>query len=147
MDWIRTRNDVGGILTPDIRGKRKLFDIGTHRLYDFEKDTTDLMNTVAIGRYVFDAAIFKLAQKILTEAVEHKYGWIVVDEIGKLELHQQNGLEPVVSQLIKQYQAPSATGNLMIVVRDYLLADCVKHYNLIEPAVINKTNFDLVVAK
>jgi nucleoside-triphosphatase len=146
MNWVKTRNDVGGMLTPDILGKRKLMDIENNTWYDFEKEATYTGKAITVGKYYFDADIFGLAQKILLNTLKHNYGWIVVDEIGKLELHQQTGLEPAVSQLIEHYQKPSTTGNLMLVIRDYLLTDCVKHYDINEAVIFNKSNFDLVVA-
>jgi tRNA-binding EMAP/Myf-like protein len=45
----------------------------------------------------------------------------VVDEVGKLEIEREEGLEPVISELVSYYKSEKAVGKLLLVIRDYLL--------------------------
>jgi nucleoside-triphosphatase THEP1 len=147
MNWLNNRNDVSGILTPDVNEKRKLFDIAHKTYHNLEVDANYTGETTTIGKYHFDKKVFDKAQTILLNAMNSNYGWIVVDEIGRLEIDQQKGLEPTISRLIKHQNTHQLSSNLLLVVRDYLLMDCVKHYNINEAVIVNKSKFDSVIAK
>jgi molybdopterin-guanine dinucleotide biosynthesis protein A/nucleoside-triphosphatase THEP1 len=128
MDWLKTHPNTEGFLTPDIKGKRKLFDIASQTYHDLQLD--DKQDGIKIGRFVFDETIFAQARQILTDAFHNKPDWIVVDEIGRLEMERNEGLEPAVSNLINQFRSTETDTKLLLVIRDYLLQDAKKHYGI-----------------
>ena len=63
--------------------------------------------------------------------------WVVVDEVGPLEIRGGGGFEPAVSELITDYKAGSRKGKLLLVVRDTVLKEMQEHYGLEEAMVVN----------
>lgn len=137
--WLGSRQDVAGILTPDVMGKRMLYNISTQQTFPLETsgNTDDI---IQIGRFSFDAAMFDLARQILTLGAAAEPSWLVIDEVGKLELEQHTGLEPALSAIIRQYQSGQATGRLLLVVRDYLLTRAIRHYGLTSSVTVSSTD-------
>lgn len=128
IQWCNTQKNIAGILTPDIEGNRKLFDIEQNKFYDFEvKNPLPTDEITPIGKFNFYTHIFAKAQQIITN---NNVNYLIIDEIGRLELNQNKGLEPVLSKVISTYTSHQAKGCLILVIRDYLLEDCIKKYHL-----------------
>ncbi len=121
LNWCKQRNDVSGIATPVINGKRFFYNILTAEFFALEA-TQNEINTLAIGRFVFSQAAFDTANAILLQAIESQY--IVVDEIGPLEL-QQNGLYKSIEFLLKENK-----NNLLLVVRKKLVESVIEFFKL-----------------
>jgi nucleoside-triphosphatase THEP1 len=135
MDWIRYERKVGGILMPDIEGTRKLAEIISGDVYEFQVEGPG-EGVVTIGKYHFKNEIFQKAQEILLGRQRIPVRWIVVDEVGKLEIDGQ-GFEPAISFIIKEFKEGSRSENLLLVIRDSLLEKAVKHYALDNATVVN----------
>lgn len=136
LQWCHTQNEVAGILTPDVNGSRKLYDIGLKQYFDFEtKEALTTDDITAIGKFNFYTSVFEQAQHIMGNSTQSKY--LVIDEIGRLELNEQRGLEPTLSKVIAQYVNRSVTGTLVLVIRDYLLDNCIEKYQLQEAQIIH----------
>lgn len=140
MNFAFQNKNVGGILTPDIDISRKLFDIERKEFHVMEVTPSD--ESIAIGKFHFSREAFEKAQKIILDASHRDFNWLIVDEVGKLELEQQTGLEPVISSVITEYRSESTQGNLLLVVRGPLLKECIDHYQLYDAEVINKDFFN-----
>ncbi len=139
ISWCNFQKNVGGILTPDVDGYRKLFDIDTKEYFDFEVNTASTDSEVTIvGRFRFYNSAFTLAQQILLENTNKKY--LIIDEIGRLEINQNIGLEFVLKEIINQYVNNSIEGNLILVVRDYLLLECIEKYKLFNAKIIQSVS-------
>lgn len=124
--WIKDKS-ADGILAPIIMGKRHLQHISSNqiKLLEVEKHNK---NTVSVGRYIFDENVFKWAREKLLESFNANPDWLIIDEIGPLELNGK-GLEPVASQIIK------SNGNqnkikMIFVVRENLIDSFLKHFKL-----------------
>lgn len=131
MDWIVSEKNVGGILCPDINGLRKLYDISSKKYYDFQvPEGNDVAGATKICNYVFDEKIFEFGRQLLLAAIEKPFDYVIVDEVGKLELYKNAGLEPAVSKIIKHYQSLEVKGKLLLIIRDYLLEESIKQYQL-----------------
>jgi len=129
LKWCTNKKNIAGILTPDQKGKKKLFHIEQHTYFDFEiKNSTPSDEITTIGKFNFYTKIFTKAQQIITESISFEY--LIIDEIGKLEINQNKGLEPALCLVINKYLNRQVKGNLILVVRDYLLADCINKYQL-----------------
>lgn len=135
MQWCNTQKNIAGILTPDIEGNRKLFDIEDNIFYDFEvKNPLPTDKITPIGKFNFYTNIFTKAQQIITNNVAN---YLIIDEIGRLELDQNRGLEPALSKVITTYTNRQAKGCLILVIRDYLLEDCITKYHLQNAKIIH----------
>jgi molybdopterin-guanine dinucleotide biosynthesis protein A/nucleoside-triphosphatase THEP1 len=138
-EWIKNMHSVGGILTPDINGSRKLLDIHNQTYYNLQLQDDEI--GIKIGRFVFDDKVFSMAREIITKAINGQFEWIVIDEIGRLEINQNLGLEPAISELIEAYKSNQIASKILLIVRDYLLHDVINHYQLNNVVVLEKDFF------
>jgi len=129
-NWVKARNDCAGILSPVIDNMRYLYSIHSKkiRLLEVENLLSDTSKIVSIGRYTFSKEIFNWGQKELLQGFNGNFQWLIIDEIGPLELQGQ-GLEPTVGQIIEKYKL-SNNNQLLLVVRDQLLEKFISHYGL-----------------
>jgi nucleoside-triphosphatase THEP1 len=144
QQWLRNKDiKAGGILAPDKDGLRQLYDIAKGLYHPFEVDGNHPeADILAIGKYKFARSSFQLAQQILKESVEQDPEWVIVDEIGRLEMDKNEGLEPVISEIIHTYQSGEKKGKLLLVIRNYLLDEAVNMYGLNTDMIVHKSFFE-----
>src|ERR1043165_8734024 len=80
-EWCNDKKDVFGILTPVIDGKRFFLDISPKEKFQMEAESNE-KDVFTIGKFVFRKRSFEKAITILSNALQEKNGWIIVDEIG-----------------------------------------------------------------
>lgn len=137
MKLLSGRQDVGGILTPDgDDGLRMLYGLETKSLVPFELDETSTEAFISVGKFRFSQETFEKAKGILDQEMQSK--WLVIDEVGKLEVEQDSGLEPFVTKLINAYRLRKQKGKLLLVIRDSLLQKAMEKYKLEDAMVITK---------
>lgn len=141
QNWLKGQANAAGILTPDINGIRKVYDIADNTYYDLQADETYTGELISIGKYKFSAAGFEKARDILIRFANSGPEWLIVDEVGKLEIEQHTGLEPALSQIIDLYKVNPA-GKILMVIRDYLLTQAIAHYKLEGAMVLDKSFFE-----
>ena len=128
-EWVKHQPNIDGILQPVINGKRYLVDIGSNQTKLLSVDNIDDPGKVIhVGNFVFDRKVFNWASAELINALENRPAWLVVDEVGKLELEGE-GLDAAVYELIKRSKEFPET-NFLFVVRDSLLQLFYEYYNL-----------------
>jgi len=123
--WTERRNDVYGILTPVREGKRFFLDLKTNALFPMEASESE-NEIISVGKYQFSHAAFQRAKGILLDALAEKTGWVVVDEIGPLELEGKGFSNEAVALLKNQGEEQK----LVFVIRESLLEKAVKHFGL-----------------
>jgi nucleoside-triphosphatase len=135
MEWCRHNNNVGGILMPDINGTRKFFNIETKEIFDVECKQPEqrFEELVSIGQYHFYKKAFAKVNEILLN-ISPSVKYIIIDEIGKLEL-QQKGLYEGATHLLNR-----SSQNVILVVRDSLVEAVTTAFNLNNYALINKVD-------
>ncbi|WP_165570786.1 nucleoside-triphosphatase [Flavobacterium aquatile] len=128
LNWIKHKK-VSGFLTPTIEGRKEFYDIEKEAYYPYqlEKKTSD---SVIIGDFILNKNTFKLSNIIIKESSQKKFDWIIIDEIGKLEL-QNKGHNILFKKLLR-----NSNSNLLIVVRSNLLDEVIIKYNLNEINII-----------
>lgn len=126
IKWCEGRNDVTGILTPEVDGKRFFFDIETKNLFLMEA-REDEGNILSIGKYKFSKSAFERASQILLNAINKNSGWIIIDEVGPLELKGE-GFSEVIKKL---FLIPSEL-NIILVVRENLFDTVLQYFNIKE---------------
>lgn len=131
IKWLKDKNNVQGIISPIIDGKRHLINIISSERRKLEIDSfSSQENVIKVGKYIFDKSVFEWACKIILDAINTNPDWLIIDEVGPLEL-QSEGLAKVVNKVLSRQNILVGT-NLVLVVRDSLMTDFLNHYNLKE---------------
>jgi len=130
--WMTKQDSVAGILQPVVEEKRFIYSIVDKNLIQLQIDEEQSKKLaekelVRIGSYIFLRSGFEKAQQILKRDLEKYFKWLIVDEIGPLELNG-DGLEPTFSEFLTTLH--NIESNLVLVVRDKLLSEVIKKYNL-----------------
>ena len=131
IKWLKDKNNVQGIISPIINGKRYLVNIQSDEKRILEIDSgSSQENIIKVGTYIFDKSVFEWACKIILDAVKTNPDWLIIDEVGPLEL-QGEGLAKAAKKVLSNKNILVGT-NLVLVVRDSLMTDFLNHYNLSE---------------
>ncbi|RTQ45236.1 hypothetical protein EJV47_25500 [Hymenobacter gummosus] len=124
--WAAGRPDVAGLLMPtDAHGRRYFLDMATGLQWPASARPGQ-WPVVSIGRFQFAPAAFGWANAALSGAAEAPPAWLVVDEIGPLELRGA-GLAPALRQLLEAETRPQ---HLVLVVRAALVEQVMQHFGL-----------------
>jgi nucleoside-triphosphatase THEP1 len=128
----KQQNNIGGILTPVVEGERKFYDI-LQKLF-FAMEASADKEKLAIGKYLFSSAAFSKANNLLLEATQ-KPGmeYIVIDEIGPLEIKWQQGFY----QSLKKITARKVGFTLILVIRSSWVEQAMQTFNLQNPLLFN----------
>lgn len=124
--YINQLESVDGILAPIVDDRRMLYHISSKVIKELEVDQKDA-NTIEVGKYIFLKDSFDWANEKLLSSFKEQPGWLIIDEIGKLELRKE-GLHKSCEIILKETY--NIKTNLILVVRDYLLDEVMKTYSL-----------------
>ena len=128
MKWAKLQKSIDGIFAPVIDSKRYLVRIKSGESHLLEADENKKeKNIIEIGNYKFVKNIFEWAQNELLDAFESNPNWLIIDEIGFLELNS-DGLEPAVSKIINLFNTNQS--NLILIIRDNLVEQVIENYKL-----------------
>ena len=139
MRWVKGKRQIFGVISPIGPDKKRFFfEIQTQRRIIMQAETNDA-NTISVGRYHFFNSAFKKANAILQQnAKEENNGYIIVDELGKLELKNQ-GLDVSVREVIKRTRQDSQL-HAILVVRTSLISAIRNHYNILDAKELTTTS-------
>ncbi|MFY8021547.1 MAG: NTP transferase domain-containing protein [Bacteroidia bacterium] len=138
-NWLENIDSKAGFICPDIENKRKLLNLQTGIYYDFElKEKSD--NSTSIGKFHFSNDIIQKACKETLDAATKEFHFLIMDEIGKLEIETDLGFYPILNSIISNYQKPG-NGYLILVIRDTLLQKALIKFNLKDSKILNLTEF------
>ena len=128
--WVKYHRHCAGILSPVINNQRFIYSIlaNEYRRLDSSDDQIIDVDIVKIGKYSFLQSTFVWAREELQTAMENKPSYLVIDEIGPLELSGK-GLEPMFTKIVQEYKR-TEKHYLILVVRENLLNEVISHYNL-----------------
>ncbi len=121
--WAADHPNAGGILSPVINGKRQFLDVATGEKQQLETQQGSLQ----VGRFRFSQTAFNWAYEVLYKQLRQDYEWLIIDEVGPLELMQRKGFHTFISGNIK-YE-PNNT-KLLFVVRPALVHEFIRRYSL-----------------
>ena len=128
---IKDTASIRGFICPDKDGLRYLKNIHDGSIHRFQIPIHESDDDILIGKYIFCKSGFETAQSILQSAINQNFEYLVIDEIGKLEL-QGKGLEPALSLTLNNIK----NTKIILVVRDYLIDDVINHYQLTTAKII-----------
>lgn len=126
MQWSAGRTDVFGILSPVVNGKRFFINIQTGEEFEMEAKQ-DEIGVLKIGKYRFKKKSFDKAIDILQQAIKEKRGWLIVDEIGPLELKKQGFCE-----ILNEILNTESSLQIILVARESLVKDVINFFRLNE---------------
>lgn len=124
MQWSSGRDDVFGILTPVADGKRIFMDVHSGEQFDMEAGPGE-KDSLTVGKFAFSKKAFEKAVEILRGGIKEKKGWLLIDEIGPLELRGE-GLSDVVNEI------PGTENKLhvILVIRESLVDKTINFFQL-----------------
>lgn len=133
LHWCRKQSGVQGIAMPDVNEVRMMMNLAGGQIFEAQCITDTDAPLITIGPFRFFAAAFEKANEILLQAAAAKPNWLVVDEVGKLELLKQ-GFYPAVKELVDRYQ-PDTENNrhLLLVIRDSLVEQLISFLGIKNP--------------
>jgi nucleoside-triphosphatase THEP1 len=136
--WVKYHQHSGGILAPVIHKRRYLYSIlaNDYRILDAGEELHSDQEVMQIGNYSFLKSSFAWARSELQVAMAKKPSYLIIDEIGPLELSGQ-GLEPMVTTLLKDYER-SSKNRVILVVRDHLIEKVISHFDLEDQVIIDQ---------
>ena len=139
LQWTDFRDDVGGVLTPDIDGVRMLYNVRSKEYLIWQKAEQIDPDDVVIGRFVFDGAAFRTAMQWLDDHLDDPLvHTIILDEIGPLEL-QGRGWDSWLQSSMEILMHK----DVIFVVRETLVEKVIDRYGLNGVQVVNKEVFAL----
>jgi nucleoside-triphosphatase THEP1 len=135
--WTEGRADVFGILSPrNNLNQRYFLNVGTGEAFKMEASDEN-EDIILVGRYNFLQSAFDKANDIIKNSAENtRSGFILIDEIGKLELRSE-GLHESASIAIttSMHQKDLHT---VLIVRTSLIDAVIKKYKIINPKLITR---------
>lgn len=142
LNWIEGRTDVDGVLCLDGKnGKRYFLEIKSKEEFELEVEL-ESEKTITIGPFHFLKSAFEKANEFLiTLSAKNESQYLVIDELGKLEL-KNTGLHDSAKVLIPKYEK-NKDHHLILVVRESLFDDILEHYNISEYSVLKKDGLRL----
>jgi nucleoside-triphosphatase THEP1 len=93
-----------------------MLDIATKKIFDAEVVEDKGGPVTEIGRYKFYTASFERANEILITGIDKNPAYIVIDEVGKLEMNEK-GFYKAVVKLIKSAKQREIHSKIILVVR------------------------------
>lgn len=112
LQWAEKRKDVHGILTPLVNDKRIFMDANNKEQFAMEAAAGET-NILEVGRFRFSKTGFDKAVQIIRDAIP-KEGWLIIDEIGPLELRGEGFCEILKDVLTQRKE------KILVVVREGL---------------------------
>jgi nucleoside-triphosphatase THEP1/ABC-type thiamin/hydroxymethylpyrimidine transport system permease subunit len=131
VKWSEKRNNVFGILTPIVNGKRTFMNVYARHLFDMEAADEET-EVLFVGRFIFSKTNFGKAITIIRNGMD-KEGWLVIDEIGPLELREEGFCEVLKEVLQNENEGQT----ILLVVRDGLVGAVKEYFHLNNVVVIN----------
>jgi nucleoside-triphosphatase len=128
MHWALSQKNIDGITQPIVDDKRFIYNIASRTLKLLEAPAgfkDEQVNT--IGKYRFNKEVFEWSQKVLLDCLNKDLSWLIIDEIGPLELGGK-GLEPALTNILLARN--NFNGKILCVVRDSILDQFIAKYSL-----------------
>lgn len=131
LQWLQKTSNVYGILSPVVNGVRVFMNVETKEQFAMEA-ALDESPIISVGKFSFSKSGFDKAVTTVRAAIPIP-GWLVIDEIGPLELRGE-GFHDVLKEALSL-----RTGNILLVVREGLVQQ-VQDYFTINAVVLKNIN-------
>jgi len=138
QNWVKNNPKVSGVLSPIVSGKRMFQIIESKAFIPMEAGET----TLKVGKYTFNKESFDVAEKAILNTLSNKSAsFIILDEIGPLEIKQSLGFHNLLVKLFQQNLIENST--FIFVVRKSCLNGFLTKYKIQNPKVLCLEAFKL----
>lgn len=134
-EWVKHNVGITGFLSPLINGERHFQNIETGDTQPMETKNEGL----EIGKHNFNPEVFEWAEIEIYRQFQSDKKWLVIDEIGPLEIRKEKGFHQLLLNLFKEYSAEKP--NLLFVVRDFMVEEFIEKYELKNVHILPKNFF------
>lgn len=137
------RYDIGGFLSPDKNGIRYLMNLESKKEIPYEIDITEYEGPIeVIGKYAISKAAFDQAAIWVKEHLQStNTKFIVIDEIGKLELEGKG-----FASILEYAKENVGNKHLIIVVRNSHHKAIVEKFGLENASFLTKNGIDKLLS-
>ncbi len=125
LRWSADQKSIGGILTPDINGERVFLMLPENQILPMLANSGE-KEVLEVGRFRFSKNSFQKAIQCIYRCIEEKKEWIVIDEIGPLELRGE-GFADVLHEILRNQKREF---RILLVVREGLVEKVMDYFNL-----------------
>ena len=134
-NWLAKNENSCGFLSPKLEEKRYFENIetGEQRLLEVES------SSLQIGKYCFDQTVFSWAERELLNQLTAEKEWLIIDEIGPLEIRKAQGFHNLILKIIAS-QA-SIKSKIIFVVRDFMVAEFIEKYQFHNAKILSNDFF------
>lgn len=134
-NWFENSENISGFLSPKVNGKRVFenLETGEQRLLEVEN------SSLQIGKYSFDPEVFSWAESELLKQLHSEKEWLIIDEIGPLEIRKEKGFHDLILKIIADQS--SIEPKIIFVVRDFMVEEFIEKYNFQNPKILSKNYF------
>ena len=133
--WTQNKPTVTGFLSVKIDGKRFFENLETGEKRPMEIENSDLK----IGKFSFDPEVFLWAEKEFLKQYQSDKEWLIIDEIGPLEIRKNQGFHALILKIIQEN--PASKPKIIFVVRDFMVAEFIDKYKFSHAKILSKNYF------
>lgn len=130
-----------GFLTPVLGGLRYFLALSPISFLGFEKTERANKNDLKVGKFKFYYETFQIAKKMISQLHLSDKKYLVIDEIGKLEV-ENSGFEPELGAFLEKAKYLEDK-TIILIIRKSLLDICIEKYNLQDATVLNIRQFKI----
>ena len=134
-EWVKHNVGITGFLSPLINSERHFQNIETGETQPMETKNEGL----EIGKHNFNPEVFEWAEIEIYRQFQSDKKWLVIDEIGPLEIRKEKGFHQLLLKLFKEYSDEKP--NLLFVVRDFMVEEFIEKYDLKKVKILPKNFF------
>lgn len=122
LNWAKQQH-IAGILTPVVEGSRYFLDIETGNHFPMNASAEET-KVLEVGKYRFSEAGFEQASMLLKDVCcKPLPSFLVIDEIGPLELNQQKGFYNTLLYMLDNLEM---NRRIVLIVRDKCLTEATR---------------------
>lgn len=139
LNHFSRKSNIGGFICPDVNGQRMICFLNEKRVIPLQIANNE--NEISIGRFTFDKNVFNKACDILVHTSTLDSEFVIIDEVGPLELKEQ-GYYHSLKILLENWENKKE-GTLILVIREHLVNEVIAKFDLKNASVIKKEDLDV----
>jgi molybdopterin-guanine dinucleotide biosynthesis protein A len=124
LRWAENSVTISGFVSLKIDGQRFFQNLKSGEIRPMENKNS----TLKVGKYVFDEKTFSWAADELYRQFDSDTEWLIIDEIGPLEVRKQQGFHELLLKIL--HENGTLKPKLLFVVRDALVDEFLDHYRI-----------------
>jgi len=139
LNHFSRKSNVGGFICPDVNGQRMICFLNEKRVIPLQIANQE--NEISIGRFTFDKNVFNKACDILVHTSTLDSEFVIIDEVGPLELKEQGYYHSL--KILLENWTNKSEGTLILVVREHLVNEVIAKFDLKNVSIIKKEDLNV----